>query len=70
MATRDEHEVELSTEKARTMFFLEGWRTQLLLHQHLGDAEGIELDRRILDYYLDLYREVECPAARALPEVA
>ena len=29
------------------------WRDQLLTHQTEGDAEGIELDRQILDYYLD-----------------
>jgi len=67
IANRDEQEGELPTEKAHAIFFLQAWRRQLLLHQEQGDTEGIDLDRRILDYYLDLYRDAEALAARVIP---
>jgi hypothetical protein len=58
MACDDKHDCELVGEKARFTFFLARWRGQLLIHETQGDSEGIELDRRILDYYLDQYNEL------------
>src|SRR5438552_615285 len=49
---------QLLTEKACFTFFLKRWRGQLLIHETEGDADAIEMDRRILDYYLDKYNEL------------
>jgi hypothetical protein len=43
-------------EKACAASFLRRWRAQLLIHETEDDANAIELDRRVLDYYLDQYQ--------------
>ena len=58
MASSDKNDSELSAEEVRFTRFLERWRAQLLIHETEGDADGIEMDWRILDYYLDQYNEL------------
>jgi len=43
----------LSTERVCSTYFLSRWRRELLIDETEGDANAIELDRRVLDYYLD-----------------
>jgi hypothetical protein len=58
MVCPDKNDCQLSAEKGRLAFFLARWRGQLLIDQTEGDADGIELDKRVLDYYLDQYNEL------------
>jgi hypothetical protein len=58
MLSRDKDDSQLPVEKGHVAFFLARWRGQLLIDQSEGDADGIELDKRVLDYYLDLYSEL------------
>jgi hypothetical protein len=55
MTAPNENESRLLEEKPCAAFFLRRWRAQLLIHETEGDANAIELDRRLLDYYLDQY---------------
>ena len=57
MASRDKNDCQLSAE-ARFTFFLKRWRGQLLIDETEGDADGIELDKRVLDYYLDQHNKL------------
>jgi hypothetical protein len=50
-----------STEKACSTFFLTRWRRELLIDELEGDPDAVERDRRILDYYLDQYRNSPPP---------
>jgi hypothetical protein len=47
----------LSEERACSTFFLTRWRRELLIQETEGDADAIELVRRVLDYYLDQYTQ-------------
>lgn len=58
MGSRDKNGCQLPVEKGYVAFFLARWRGQLLIDQTVGDADGIELDNRVLDYYLDLYNKL------------
>ena len=58
MASEDKNDRQLSEEKARFIFFLARWRGQLLIDETEGNSDAIELDRRVLDYYLDQYNEL------------
>jgi hypothetical protein len=58
MASDNKYDCELSAERARLTLFLKRWRGQLLIHETEPDADAIELAKRILDYYLDLYNEL------------
>lgn len=58
MSFSDKNDCELSEEKACSAFFIKRWRHQLLIHETQGDADAIELDRRMLDYYLDWYNQL------------
>jgi hypothetical protein len=62
MACGDKNDCNLSTEKACVTFFLAWWRGQLVIHETEGDADAIELDRRILDYYLDKFNQLATPS--------
>lgn len=57
MSPRDKNDW-LSVEKGSLTFLLARWRGQLLSDEIEGDADGIELDRRVLDYYLDQYSKL------------
>jgi hypothetical protein len=54
MSPDEKEDCELSAQNAFTMF-LKLWRVQLLIDEAEGDADQIELDRRVLDHYLDQY---------------
>jgi len=58
MASENKNDRRLSEEKARFIFFLARWRGQLLIDETEGNSDAIELDRRVLDYYLDQYNEL------------
>jgi hypothetical protein len=58
MAAGDKNDCKVSAEKPGTTFFLARWRRELLIHEAEGDADAIELDRRVLDYYLDQYNQL------------
>ncbi len=58
MASHDKNDCQLSAAKGCFTFLLARWRGQLLVDQAEGDADGIELDKRVLDYYLDQYNEL------------
>lgn len=58
MASRHENDCQLQAERARLAFFLARWRGQLRIDETEGDAHGIELDKRVLDYYLDQYNKL------------
>jgi hypothetical protein len=58
MASEDKDDRQLSEEKARFMFLLAKWRGQLLIDETEDNHDAVELDRRILDYYLDQYNEL------------
>jgi hypothetical protein len=58
MASEDKNDRQLSEEKARFIFFLARWRDQLLIDETEDNSDAIELDRRVLDYYLDQYNEL------------
>jgi hypothetical protein len=58
MASEDKNDRQLSEEKARFIFFLAKWRGQLLIDETEDNSDAIELDRRVLDYYLDQYNEL------------
>lgn len=57
---------QVSEEKARYIFFLARWRGQLLIDETEDDSDAIELDRRVLDYYLDQYNELATFVRRSL----
>ena len=54
MLSPDKKDCEPSGEKVFA-FFLRRWRAQLLIDEAEGDPDQIELDRRVLDHYLDQY---------------
>jgi hypothetical protein len=58
MAPRYKNDCQLPVEKGHLTFLLARWRGQLLSDETEGDADGIELDRRVLDYYLDQYNKL------------
>ena len=58
MASLDQNGSELSGKKDCATFFLARWRGELLMDESEGDADAIERDRRMLDYYLDQYNQV------------
>ena len=58
VAPRDKNDCQVSVEKGRLAFLLVRWRGQLISDETEGDADGIELDRRVLDYYLDQYNKL------------
>jgi hypothetical protein len=58
VAPSDKNDCQVSAEKACLTFLLARWRGQLLSDETEGDADGIELDRRVLDYYLDQYNKL------------
>jgi hypothetical protein len=58
MGSGDKNDCQLLAEKACLAFFLKRWRGQLVIHETEGDADGIEMDRRMLNYYLDKYNEL------------
>src|SRR5689334_21072893 len=45
----------VTEEKASCALLLKRWRRELLIDESKGDADAMELDRRMLDYYLDQY---------------
>jgi hypothetical protein len=47
---------DVSQERACSAFFLARWRRELLADETEGDPAAVERDRRVLDYYLDQYR--------------
>jgi len=67
MEEQNQKQSELSAERAPLGLFLEQWRDQLLIHEAEGDAEAIECDRRILDYYLDQYNRCVTPPDALFP---
>jgi len=58
MASLDQNGSKLSGERDCSTFFLARWRRELLMDESEGDADAIERDRRMLDYYLDQYNQV------------
>ena len=45
----------ISEEKACCASLLKRWQRELLIDESRGDTDAMELDRRMLDYYLDQY---------------
>jgi hypothetical protein len=61
MSPADKNDHQLVEEKARFIFFLKRWGGQLLIDETENDTSAVELDRRVLDYYLDQYNELVEP---------
>ena len=59
MAALDTNDSKLWAERSCSAFFLARWRRELLVDETEGDADAIERDRRMLDYYLDQYNQVK-----------
>ena len=68
MASED-NDQQISEEKARFNLLLARWRGQLLIDETENDADAIELDRRVLDYYLDQYNELDRISARLRDQI-
>jgi hypothetical protein len=56
MASDDNTDCNLLAERACAVLLLARWRRELLADETEGDADAMERDRRILDYYLDQYQ--------------
>ena len=59
MASLNTNDSRLSAERSCFTFFLARWRRELLADETEGDADAVERDRRMLDYYLDQYNQVK-----------
>lgn len=58
MNSPDENDRKVAEEKACSAVLLNRWRRELLIDETEGNAEAIEFDRRVLDYYLDQYNRL------------
>jgi hypothetical protein len=58
MNAPDENDRRLAEEKACSAVLLNRWRRELLIDETQGDADAVEFDRRVLDYYLDQYNRL------------